>query len=194
MGMFRIRGCLVLLVVFLASEPMSAAAQIPYVHVYSDPAFDDNFIGCPPSNAQLGTPLLLYVVLHNWTEPFSAVDFSIIFPNELVYVADIAVDPVGSVMIGTSPSGIAIAWGGCCLPDASTGTTLLLTILVLTAPGCNCHDAIRVSGYGPLSKSNPTLVRYPDFSEVQLYGMSSGMCGTTPVEPTTWGKVKSLYR
>jgi hypothetical protein len=85
------------------------------------------------------------------------------------------------------------------MPDPSSGRTLLLTPLVLVAQQCDCggnpfFGPIVVKGYAPLGKEYPSLIRYPDLTEVSVVGYTSLMCGPVATEPTTWGKVKSLYR
>jgi hypothetical protein len=171
-----------------------ASAQVPIIKVYSVGTYSQERIGCYPA----GTLTHLYVVLENWTTPFSAVDFSIAYPSHLIWLADVPAYDDGTVIIGNSPTGIAIAWGNCCMPDPSSGRTLLLTPLVFVSQQCDCNvgffGSIVVTGYTPLGKQNPSLIRYPDLTEVSGLGSYSYMCGPIATEPTTWGKVKSLYR
>lgn len=184
---------LALLLAACVSRP--ALAQVPNIQVYSDPSFTNPFIGCLGGNGTVLHPL--YVVLNNWSEPFSAVDFSISFAAGMAWVTDILPDPTGSVLIGQSPTGVAVAWGGCCLPDPTVGQVLLLMPQVV-AFGEDCCEGfpnpyVQVRGY--MNKQNPTVVRYPDFTEFPVLGLTSILC-EPPVatESTTWGGIKALYR
>ncbi|HET6347717.1 MAG TPA: hypothetical protein VFH88_01405 [Candidatus Krumholzibacteria bacterium] len=185
---------LVSLLILMGGVIRPAKAQVPYLRIYSSDKYDRSCITCPPLN----TLVHLYVVLEGWTEPFSAIDFTIDYGEGLYWAWDDLAYPDGTVTIGYSPTGIAIAWGTCCLPDPSSGETLVLKPVVLGTPWCVPNTPVKVKGYGygtpAIEKPYPTVVRYPDLTEVSVYGLDSYICPPIAVEPTTWGAVKALYR
>ena len=186
--------CLLVSVLILIGGAVSPAkGQIPLVRIYSTDQFDQSCIDCAAPN----TLVQLYVVLENWTQPFSAIDFTIDYGSGLYWAWDDLAYPDGTVTIGNSLSGIAIAWGTCCLPDPSSGRTLVLKPWVLATNHCVPYAPVRVHGFGygsSVEKPYPTVVRYPDFTEVAVAGLDSYMCPIIAVESTTWGSVKALYR
>ena len=148
-----------------------------------------------------GTLQELTVVLYDANFTVSAVDFAIQYPPGMIWLADLPPDGYENgdhvVTIGQSPSGIAVAWPICCMQNAPTGL-VVLRLLVLW--NYNCDESCQyfvVQGYAPLGKTQPSIIRYPEFSEHPAIGMTTifntNRC-FVPVEPTTWGKVKSLYR
>ena len=169
-----------------------ASAQVPFFQVEGYP----QYFPC----GEPGTLLELTVVLHNVDFTVSAVDFSISYPSGMIWLADLPPDGYVNnevITIGQSPTGIAVAWHSCCMQNASAGL-VVLRVLILWSAECNERCQYRVvGGYAPLGKTQPSVIRYPDFSEHQAVGMTSFFNRTrcsVPVEPTTWGKVKSLYR
>jgi hypothetical protein len=173
----------------------SAIAQVPNVQVYFDPAFTETQADCPvgPPGTVVST---LYVVMNNWNMNVTGVDFSISYPASLTWLGDTLPDPLTSLAVGNSPTGVAIAWANCCAQDGFQAV-LVLKPIVLWGP-CDCNQgpqAVVVGGYGPLGKTNPTAVRKEDFTEHDGVGMTSLICpGPIAVEQSTWGGVKALYR
>jgi hypothetical protein len=52
-----------------------------------------------------------------------------------------------------------------------------------------------VVGYEPAINPDPTAVRWPDTTAIDLVGMTSLVCpGPVSTSTTTWGAVKALYR
>jgi len=175
----------------------SAIAQVPNVQVYFDPAFTQTQATCPagPPGSVLSE---LYVVMNNWNMNITGVDFSIAYPPQLTWLADQLPDPLTSTSIGDSPTGIAIAYANCCAQD---GFTAVLVLKPLVTWNCDCAQAppggypVRVGGYTPLGKTQPSAVRKEDFAEFSGLGMTSLICpGVIATEQSTWGQVKALYR
>ena len=170
-----------------------AFAQVPYVKIYSE--LNSDFYHC----GQAGTFQELIVVLHNVDDVVSAIDFSVQYPPSMVWLFDLLPDAryVNNevITIGNSPTGVAVAWHSCCMQDASQGLVVLRPV-VLWRGNCNCAPII-VGGYGPLGKTQPSYIRASDFSEHAAVGGTTNynpdFCDIA-VEPTTWGRVKSLYR
>jgi hypothetical protein len=170
----------------------SATAQVPNIQVYFDPAHSQVQTVCGP----VGTLTTLYVVMNNWNMNVTGVDFSINYSPGLIWLADNLPNPATQTSIGQSPTGIAIAYANCCFLAAGDDPEVLLP-LVLWSPSCTCDGpamAVVVGGYTPLGKTQPTAVRKEDFQEFGGVGMTSIICGDVATEPSTWGKVKALYR
>lgn len=171
----------------------SAMAQVPNVQVYFDASWSQTQANCPGGPTG---PFELYVVMNNWNMNVSAVDFSISYPPALAWIGDILPDANTMAIIGASPTGVLVGWGGCCTPDGFS-PILALKPFVQWGP-CDCAggpQAIVVGGYTPLGKTTPTAVRVEDFSEHAGVGMTSLICpGAIAVQSSTWGGVKALYR
>jgi len=174
----------------------SAMAQIPNVQVYFDPNYTQTQAQCPDAPPFSGPPVELYVVMNNWNMNVTGVDFSIAYPPSLLWIVDVLPEPDTMEKIGTSPTGVAIAWANCCAPD---GFQAVLALKPLVQWGvCDCLQgpkAVVVGGYTPTGKTQPTAIRKEDFSEFSGVGMTSLICpGAIATEPSTWGQVKALYR
>jgi hypothetical protein len=179
----------------------SAIAQVPNVQVYFDPAHTQTQANCPGGAPFSGPPVELYVVMNNWNMNVTGVDFSISYPAALSWLGDNLPDPLTSVSIGNSPTGIAIAYANCCAQDGFQAIEVLRPLVLWGVCDCTPPPAgpgpqpIVVGGYTPLGKVNPTGVRKEDFQEFQGVGMTSLICpGFIATEQSTWGQVKALYR
>jgi hypothetical protein len=168
-----------------------AGAQVPFVHVYFDADYNETQSNCLPP----GTFSNLYVAALNLNMWVQAIDFKVTFPAALLYLGEnVNVGP-NDLFIGSSPAGLAIAYN---LPQSGFQTILLTTILVQWTGACNCAgapQAIVVVGYEPAINPDPTAVRWPDTTAIDLVGMTSLVCpGPVSTSTTTWGAVKALYR
>lgn len=176
------------LAVALAGVVATANAQVPNVQVYFDPNYSHTQTDCKA----LGTPDQWYVVMNNWNMWVLAVDFSISYPPAVYFQSD--VPPAGVLFLGNSPTGIALTWS---LPQNGFNPMLALTLNVLWLQ-CDCAmgpQPVRVNGYTPFAKANPTAIRWPDGAELPGVGMTSLICaGLIATDSKTWGGVKALYR
>jgi len=181
----------VLAVVLVGVIAGSAMAQVPNIQVYFDPAHTQTQTTCGPQ----GQPTDLYVVMNNWNMNVTGVDFSISYPSVLVWLGDNLPDPLTQTQIGTSPTGIAIAYANCCYLNGFMSVEVLRPLVLWGPCDCNTPKAVVVGGYTPLGKTQPSAVRKEDFKEFSGVGMTSLICpGAIATEPSTWGQVKALYR
>lgn len=180
----------VLAVALAGAIAVSANAQVPNVQVYFDPAYSNTQSDCSP----MGTPDQFYVVMNNWNMFVTGVDFSIAYPPATFWTGDVLPNIATMVSLGNSPTGIAVAWN---LPQNGFAPLLALITNVLWLQ-CDCNlgpQTLRVNGYTPMGKVQPTAVRWPDFAEVPGVGMTSLICpGVIATDSKTWGGVKALYR
>lgn len=180
----------VLAVAMAGTMAVTASAQVPNVQVYFDPAYNNTQTNCKPSS----TIDTWYVVLNNWNMFVQGVDFSIVYPPAVFWTGDVLPDPLTMASLGNSPTGIAVTWA---LPQNGFEPLLALKPGVFWL-NCDCNQGpqtVRVNGYGPLGKANPTAVQWPLFNEVEGVGMTSLICpGAIATDNKTWGGVKALYR
>lgn len=186
----------VLAVVMTGVLAGSAMAQVPNIQVYFDPAHTQTQATCPGGAPFSGPPVELYVVMNNWNMNIAGVDFSISYPPSLLWLGDNLPDPDTQVLIGNSPTGIAVAYANCCFLNGFQSVEVLRPLVLWG--NCDCNQppqALVVGGYTPLGKTQPSAVRKEDFQEFAGVGMTSLICpGAIATEPTTWGQVKALYR
>jgi hypothetical protein len=197
-GMFRIPVTVVVCAFLLLASaiPMPARAQVPNIQVFQDPVVKEQIYHCGTA----GTTAQLFVVLSDVNFVVSAVDFQIEYPSSMIWLADLLPDDSWTgtelVTIGSSPTGVAIAFANCCMLDGSQGPVVVMRALVSWAENCTCAP-ILIGGYSPLGKTQPSVVRGSDFAEFPVVGVHTNfdpyVC-PTPVQPTTWGRVKALYR
>ncbi len=174
----------------------SAIAQVPNVQVYFDAAHTQTQTQCPGGAPFSGPPVELYVVMNNWNMNITGVDFSISYPPALQWLGDNLPDPLTSILIGASPTGVAVAYANCCAQDGFQAVEVLRPLVLWGV--CDCNQGpqpIVVGGYTPLGKTSPSAVRKEDFQEFSGVGMTSLICpGFIATEQSTWGQVKALYR
>jgi hypothetical protein len=186
----------VLAVVMTGVLAGSAMAQVPNIQVYFDTAHTQTQATCPGGAPFAGPPVELYVVMNNWNMNITGVDFSISYPPSLLWLGDNLPDPETQVLIGNSPTGVAIAYANCCYQNGFQSVEVLRPLVLWG--NCDCNQppqAVVVGGYTPLGKTQPSAVRKEDFQEFSGVGMTSLICpGAIATEPTTWGQVKALYR
>jgi hypothetical protein len=134
--------------------------------------------------------------MNNWNMNVTGVDFSISYPPALSWLGDNLPDPLTSVSIGQSPTGIAIAYGSCCAQDGFLPVEVLRPVVLWGV--CDCNQGpqpIVVGGDTSNGKTQPTAIRREDFAEFAGVGMTSLICpGFIATEQSTWGQVKALYR
>jgi hypothetical protein len=176
---------LFLLIVALGAG--AALAQPGVIGLFSDP----QGIDCDLFDTLPG--LCTYYVFHHSTPGATASQFSAPLPACMLvtHLSDTAVFPV---TIGNSQFGVAIGYGTCL-----TAPIHILSINVFCqglTPAC-CYYSVLPD---PAVMSGQ--IEVVDCSNNLLHGMGyrasvnpdqSCCCNCTPVEESTWGKVKSLY-
>jgi hypothetical protein len=175
-----------------------AGAQTPYVGVFSDRAAWDPPPPGPPiigdGTAEtwippgVGVVDSLYLIAYNFNCLVTGIEWQILFPPEMAWIADIDVQPV---KFGDSPVGAAMGWA---LPqDGFKGINVATVIFQWLVGSCGAPNSPVVVVGHPLFDPQP---RYTCFGTPIIsgaVGLTGLICPTVPVEETTWGKVKSLY-
>ena len=182
------KSLLLIAIVFTIAINGSAYAQ-PNIQVYFDDGLTLGSANCP--SAPIGTiPATLYVVANNFDAWISAVEFQVLYPPQLFFVADNLDTPI---VLGNTATGITIGWQ---VPKSCFGSTVLAQVIVTW----QCNDCvgnldapIDVVAHPQQGLQYARAVQWPDETTFDIVGMLSLICATTPVEETTWGQIKSLY-
>ena len=190
----------VLLVVFTVAIGLGgvANAQIPHVAVYFDPGLQYQQGDCP-TDLPGTVAQTLYVVANNFGIWMNAIEYSIAYPPQLMWLGDIDESDVGKLSLGSSPyigdgtGGVGIAFS-----PARDGFVQLEVQKVVVLWMCNdCGPANRDAPLIVMPFEPSGLVRAVEWPNLNVHigiGFRSLVCSTTPVQETTWGQVKALYR
>ena len=167
-----------------------ANAQHPRVRIYFDEGLNFTTANCP--QAPIGTVTQeLYVVAENFDIWMNAIEYTISYPPQLIFLGDI-LEP-GDLSIGNSQTGIAIAFP---IPrNAFTKMVVQRVFALWMCSGCvhpNWDAPIDVYGYPP--RGLIRAVEWPNLNVHVAWGIESIICWAMPVHETTWGGIKALYR
>ena len=178
----------VIVVAIACGSSTVANSQIPHVAVFFDPGLQYQQKNCPP--APIGTVLdSVFVVATNFDMWMSAIEYQIIYPPEMLFLGDVT--PAGALVIGNSPAGITIAFP---TPmNAFTQAVVQKTKFIWMCDACFNPNTPLIVVPHPNS-GFLRAVRWPDNVVVNAIGWTSLICATIPVEESTWGQVKALYR
>jgi hypothetical protein len=168
--------------------PSIAAAQLPQfggsLSIYSDEGFTDTTY-----NDQAVQPFSVYVVHSGITaSPALSVCFGIEESAGITFSWIGDVSP-WTIVDGDSRTGIDISYDTCLAPDP--GLVLEIRYFgVGTSAGCSALTPVP----HPDSPFGEIEVVTCNFQIYSAQGNSLHVSCTVPVEQTTWGKVKSLFR
>jgi hypothetical protein len=180
----------VLAAAFVSLTAFGAYAQpVPNVQWFFDENTTMTAMDCPGTGAN---PATGYIVAVNFNQFFSSLDYTVAYPPSIMWLADLPVDPIHQLNIGTTPGGIASAWN---LPQNGFAPIKVLKVLF----NWNCDDCYSAQNQpivvGPYpGQPSVRFVRWPDNVVFDAVGMTSLVCpGVVPVEETNWGQIKALY-
>jgi hypothetical protein len=200
-------GLLVLLTLILAAT--AAHAQTPVLQIYYDSGMTQWSKDCPTSPP--GTEIAnLYFVVHNFNSWISALEFRIDYPPRIVWLGDVI--PHNTLSIGNTQNGIALAWPA---PfDAFSAAVVAEARFVWMCD--NCYSGSAPAGcagvtsvicpVGYPSSGLIRAVRWPDQGLIHAAVGGAWICPLVcdgnpsceqlpvPVEETTWGGIKAMYR
>lgn len=172
--------------VFLAGVfASSVPAQVPIVQVYLDSELLMIHSVCGTYN----TIDTLYVVASNFTPPIVDIEYRIDTHGNFLIVQDLL--PNGYISDGYSWSGIRLSFGG--PVDASAKVVVERIVGVWTCESCSGGVVyFQVEPHPDTGKIQAT--GWPDLMKIEATGGPNDLCGALPVEPSTWGRIKALYR
>jgi hypothetical protein len=181
------RVATLLVFVLMVISAAAVSAQTPFIAVYFDNSYQVESTVNPGGCPGFGVIDTLYIAMTNANSLVSGVEFSVNYPPELFFLADMGTPPV---TIGTTQSGISMGWA---TPQNGFGTILICSVLVqwqcTTCPSANIPLPV-------LIHPNTAFLGYtdfPNFAQFPATGLTSLICATVATEETTWGKVKALY-
>lgn len=182
---------LLAVVVVVIGFTTATNAQTPYVAIFFDEDLLQQEQDCPPSPP--GTVEQdLYVVAGNFAMWMSGIEYMISYPSSMSFIADTHLP--GALWVGSSDTGIGISF-----PTPLNGweRTVVQTVSVSwmcdACTGSFCDGLIEVLPHP--NTGYVRAVRWPDSVIVNGVGLTSVVCARAiPVEQTTWGQVKALYR
>jgi len=161
-----------------------AAQQVPYIMLYFDDLYTVGSEDCPGIQ-----PDSAFIVVKNFDMYLQSIEYQVIYPPEMVWIGDDAGD---ALVIGNTRDGIAEAWQypqNAFVPFAVAKVSFMWNC----TGGCPVKNIPIIIGPNPSSFKLRAL-RWPDFFEINPIGMTSLVCATIPVEETSWGKIKALYK
>lgn len=162
-------------------------AQVPIVQVYLDEnlTVTNPHSGCPP----FGTVDTLYVVASGFATLISDIEYSIDAHANF----DFALEqfPPGFTGVGLTAEGVAISFGG---PINASAKVIVETIVGLWYCDCGSLKFPYIT-VGPHSGSGKIQAsRWPDMMKIEATGGYNSLCPVLPTEPSSWGRIKALYR
>ena len=183
------RLLLVVCVIAVLGLASGASAQIPYVQVFFDEGASIAQKDCPGNALDQ-----LQVFAINYNTYIAAIKYRVSLPGCFTFLGDVVYN--GALTIGTSinATGISISYP---VPGDGFHPFKTQSINVFW----NCTDCtgwaispINVIGLGP--GGFVETISWPHLTTKWGVGMVSLVCAfpPIPVEETTWGNVKSLYR
>ena len=194
-------GVLVAAAIVGFSAGGASAEPVPYFQVYFDDASNGSYGDTQANCGTVGTPVYLYVVARNFESWLAAIEYSIDFPDGLMYVGETIVPPTQGTMLtlGNSDIGLTVGWS---IPRNGFGEpgVLISTIFAIWTADCYCQLGPQPIVVGPYpypdpGKTHPSGVRWPDLVELPAVGMTSLLCpGAVSTQESTWGGIKALYR
>jgi hypothetical protein len=167
----------------------SAFAQTPNIQIYFDEALTQAQAPCP--DAPIGSVTdTMYVVANNFGMWMSAVEFMVEYPiAKVAWIADLYDTPLHT---GSSPTGTTIGWS---VPkNAFDGAVLLQVLFVWNCQQCGGSENTPWRIVPNPMTGYLRAVEFGTNQVVDAVGMLSVICATTPVENSTWGQIKALYR
>jgi len=185
----------VLFLAALSASVQPGFAQTPSVTTYFDENFKLVLPVCPDD--RLGR---LYVIAENFPAPFIQLEYRVNFDPEVTYIGDYI---RGGTAVGWSPTGIIQTWPT--PQDASSHLVVSEIVVFYNCEGCQvqgitiCVDAHPETGY-------LRAISWPNMEPVYPMSHMAVICPNlgpnppcpisppVPVEATTWGHVKALYR
>jgi hypothetical protein len=212
------RFLVVVFAVVVGLSAVAAKAQVPYLQIYFDEKATVTMRDCPddPPMTVLDTA---YVYAHNWNNFISAMEFRVVYPAEVVWVGDLVpdrydTDPIPPpspttqcvLKVGSSPgpTGVAVAWNTdfpCRWPRGWDIFQVLRIQFFWNCQGCNPPVDVAlpiVNASDILDYTVNGVAIAPEVPPWNVFGvgLTAYVCPDfyIPVEETTWGGIKALYR
>ncbi len=178
----RTRLAVAMMIVAVLCLPGLAHAQMPWIGVFFDSAYQDMNESAPVISIDS-----LYIALVGANAFVSGVEFSVSYPAEINFIADFDKQPV---TIGTTATGFSQGWA--IPPNGFSAVYVCGVQFMWTVNGCPNDDSPIVVLAHP-DTGFLGFTDFPGYTEVPAVGMTSLVCATVPADESTWGRSKSLY-
>jgi hypothetical protein len=169
----------------LAARPVNAQVQQHTINIYSDPAHTSK------EAFDLAPGTLTVFVVHEQATGANAVAFRIAASDGFtgVWLSDTS----DFFVAGTSPTGVQVGYQSC------VGPTVLALEVTYTVFGTSDDCSyLEVAAHPDFDYGGPYIAVCVGYPEVGHGGRltinPNPSCSPVPVEPSTWGRVKALYR
>ena len=184
------RALLMLLGALLCALPVAAEAPGGTIAIFADPLGES----CYPTFIAPG--LFQVYVVHLNHPGMTASAFKVAADGEFngVYLGEYPTDP-NDITVGYAYAGITVAYGTC---EPAPIALLTMSFYVPGSPKKCCYFSVVEHPWEGLTAVNCDFVQVPAEGGTS-YVEPDGSCPcdipgvTTPVQASTWGKVKSLY-
>ena len=182
--MKRVFVIVVALGILAIGAQMASAQEVPYVMLYFDDLYTVGSKDCPGAQ-----PDSAYIVVKNFNMYLQAIEYQVLYPPEMVWLGD---DVGDALAIGNTSIGIAESWP---LPQNAFVPYAVAKVLFMW----NCVGGCPLTNIPITIVPHPETfklraLRWPDLVEITAIGMTSLVCATIPVEESSWGKIKALYK
>jgi hypothetical protein len=186
------------LLLFASSYP--AHSDTPYLQIYFDADLTEYYADCPPDPP--GTVFdSVYVAAVGFDAFISAIEYRIDYTPHFVWLADVTT----GLNIGQTTTGIATAWP---YPQNAYSPLVVAKVMVMWV----CQNCTPEFTHVPFCANGHSLtgyiraVRWPDNQFIYATNKATCLCPTCcgdpcecpsspiPVEESTWGSIKALYR
>lgn len=182
--MKRVFVIVVALGILAVGAQMASAQPQPYVMLYFDDLYTQGSADCPGV-----APDSAYIVAKNFNMFLQAIEYQVLYPPEMVWIGDV-VDP--ALAIGNTRDGIAESWP---IPRNAFEPCRVAKVIFMW----NCVGGCPIKNIPITIVPHPETfklraLRWPDLVEITAIGMTSLVCATIPVEESSWGQIKALYK
>jgi len=171
---------------FFAVLPLPGAfAQTPTVQMFFDEQLQVSMMECPGFVFDT-----LYVVASGFDTQIVDVEYVISLNGHLDWYADLL--PPTYTAVGISVTGIVVSFPE---PVDANGPFLIQRIIAQwICVGCPQPGIPFIAVEPHPTSGKVQATRWPDMTKVEAEGIVNLLCPVLPVEKTTWGQVKALYR
>ena len=194
----QMKTILAIVVLLLSLSALNSRSQTPYLQVYFDSQLTQTVAGECPSEPPMSMVGTLWVVAVDFNAYISAIEYIVDYPPEIYFVYD----NTGGLDIGNSASGIATAWP---FPKNAFFPVVVSEVrFIWNCQACRNTDIPVCMNIHP-DTGYLRAARWPDNELIYATTGVACICPTgcypcvcpnppVPIEATSWGRIKALYR
>ncbi|MCH7548166.1 MAG: hypothetical protein IH969_01290 [Candidatus Krumholzibacteriota bacterium] len=171
---------------------LNAATHLraPSVRWYFDEDLTQTSADCDGSASNIA-----YIVAENFDAAFTSVEYRVAYPRDVQVIAEFGVN-AWQLNVGVTQLGVVSTWSH---PMNGYSPVVIMWVLYDWVSCGNCNSGANQNQpifIEPHPESGQLSFTRVSGERVDAVGMTSLVCPSSifPVEQTTWGKVKALYR